>query len=317
MSLFDGVDPELFIVGEPADRDLRLAIGLDLHFGRPIDDYRDELLQVWDTLLQWRGRDRFTWARLGGGNKSRKMNPAAYRTVQMWLDGSRPYGDHCFINVQDGPFECIGEEAFIVDGNNRPVEDEDDSDINHVQMRFELSVADDPDELAARLQTIAAPLRYASGSAGLMLHATPFGRNRLWAQMRALVTRYEGVEPDMADKANWMAGEGIPDVNWLTFVGQPHLDALGGPDALAAAAAGTADVTAADTGHGIMLRAGDKPRMGDRNHPSNALAPYRAVYRLLKPALYQLGDFGFSDKDFDADQTLEWQQRFERPVTGP
>ncbi len=317
MSKFDGVDTELFVVGKPTDLDLKLSIGLDLHFGRPMDEHREEVLAVWEALLDWRGRERFTWARLGGGNKSRKMAPAAYRTVQMWLDGSRPYGDHCFINVQDGPFECIGQEAFLVDGNNRPIEDEDDTDINHVQMRFGLEVAEDADELATRLQALAAPLRYASGAAGLMLHATPFGRNRLWKEMRALVTRYEGVEPDMADKANWMAGEGVPDVNWLTFVGQPHLDALAGKDALIAAASAAPGVTAADTGHGVMLRAGERPRMGDRNHPSNALDPYREVYRLLKPALYQLGDFGFSDSDFDADQTLEWQQRFERTAAGP
>lgn len=317
MTRFDGVDTSVFAVGDDAHPAVRLSLGMDLFFGRPMDDYRDGVLGLWEALLDWRGRDRFTWARLGGGNKSRKMSAAAYRTVQMWLDGSRSYGLHCFINIQDGAFEEIGQEAFLVDGNNRPIEDDDDIDINFVQLRFPLDIADDPDDLARALQTIAAPLAYTCGTAGLMLHATPFGRDQLWSQMRAGVTRYEGVEPDMAHKVAWMAGEGLGGINWLTFVGPAHLETLGGRDALAAKANALADVSSSRAGQGLVIRAGERPRVGDRNHPSPDLDPYRAVYGLLKPALYLAGDFGFDEDDFDADQTLEWQQRFERTAATP
>lgn len=291
---------------------LRLSLGVDLFFPRPMDDYREDVLGVWNALLDWRGRERFTWARFGGGIKSRKMTPAAYRSVTTWLDGSRSYGDHCFLNIQDGEFESMRSEAFLLDGDNRLPDDEDDTEINHLQIRLPLTVLDDPAELTSRLQTIATPLRYVCGSAGLMLHADPFCRGRYRKEMHALVTRFEGVEPDMAEKTSYMARDGIPGVNWLTFVGEPHLAKLGGKGALMDKATELNDVGATVVGTGVMLQAGPRPRIGDTHKQSTGMEPYRDVYELLRSVLYFQGDFGFDDEHFDTAQTLAWQRRFER-----
>lgn len=314
MDNYDGQDADAFAFNNFGDPMLRLSFGVDMFFPRPMDAYREDVLGVWNALLDWRGRKRFTWARLGGGIKSRKMTPAAYRAVSTWLDGSRSYGDHCFVNIQDGDFEAMRSEAFLLDGDDQPhdEDDENDTQINHVQVRLPLSVLDDPVGLVRHLQTIVAPLRYVCASAGLMLHGCPFHRGNYWKQMHVLAARFEGVEPDMAEKTSYMAPDGIPGVNWLTFVGEPHLAKLGGKRALIDKSSALRDVHAAEVGRGVMVQAGTRPRIGDKTKSSPGLEPYRDVYALLRSVLYFQGDFGFDDEHFDAARTLAWQRRFER-----
>ncbi len=315
---FDGVDVDRFAVdgvGEPA---IRLAIGMELYFPRPMPQYREQVLEVWNRFLAWRGREVLTWARLGGGNKSRKMSKAAYKTIESWLDGSRPYGRICFITADSGGWEQIGEEAFRVEGTDAELDVEAGyTTLNFVQLRVPLSTADDPDALAAKLIELAAPLDFVCGTAGLMLHVTPFGLERLWKETRGMVTRFEGVEPDGVEKGQWRAYFGLTGINWLTFIGPAHLETLGGIDAVEAAAAAAPEVTAQRVGQGLVLRAGPRPRVGDRNKPSAALDPYRAVHQLVGSALFLDEDYALSHEDFDGGATVEWLKRFGRTTGTP
>lgn len=315
---FDGVDLDRFAFDSFGEPVLRLAIGMELYFPRPMHQYRTQVLEVWKRFLAWRGDDVMTWTRLGGGNKSRKMNKAAYKTIETWLDGSRPYGPICFINVHDGAFEHIGRESFRVHGDDEELDlDSGDTTINFVQIRVPLSTADDPDALAARLVELAAPLEFECGTAGLMLHTTPFGGGELWKEVRGIVTRFEGVEPDGVDKGRWRASLGLTGINWLTFVGPQHLQTLGGAASVEARAAKAAGITVQRLGRGIVLRAGPRPRVGDRNKPSAALDPYREVHRIVGPALFLDEDYAFDHDSFDGSATVEWLQRFERDLGTP
>lgn len=312
-TMFDGVDVDRFALdgfGRPA---LRLSIGMELLFPRPMPQYREQVLEVWKRFLAWRGTEVMTWARLGGGNKSRKMNRAAYKTIESWLEGSRPYGRICFITVESGEWEQMGEESFRVEGDDTEIDVEAGyTTLNFVQLFVPLSTADDADALAAKLIELAAPLDFVCGTAGLMLHMTPFHNEQYWKEIRGLVTRFEGVEPDAADRTQRRAYFGLTGINWLTFVGPQHLGKLGGIEAVQAQAMAAPDVTAQRLGQGIVLRAGPRPRVGDRNKPSPALDPYRQVHRIVGPALFLDEDHAFSRKDFDGSATVEWLARFGR-----
>jgi hypothetical protein len=315
---FDGVDIDRFAHDSFGAPQIRLSVGMDLFFMRPMAAYREQVLEVWNRFLAWRGTDTMTWARLGGGNKSRKMNKAAYKTIEAWLDGSRPYGQVCFITVENGEWEQIGSEAFRVEGDDGELSEErGDTTLNFVQIRGPLTAADDPDALAAKLVELAAPLDFVVGTAGLMLHMSPFHNNQWWKEVRGLVTRFEGVEPDAAERSQYRALYGLTGVNWLTFVGPKHLEPLGGIGAVEAKAAAAPNVAVQRVGHGVVLRAGPRPRVGDRNKPSNALDPYREVYRIVEPALLLDATYSIGWKDFDGAATVEWLQRFGRDPGSP
>lgn len=315
---FDGVDVDRFAHDSFGAPGVRLSVGMDLFFMRPMAAYREQVLEVWNRFLTWRGADVMTWARLGGGNKSRKMNKAAYKTIEAWLDGSRPFGKICFITAENGEWEQIGNEAFRVEGDDSELNiDAGYTTLNFVQLRVPLATVDEPDALAAKLIDLTAPLDFVGGTAGLMLHMSPFHNNQWWKVVRGLVTRYEGVEPDAAERSECRALFGLTGVNWLTFVGPKHLDRLGGIGAVEARAAAAPNVTAQRVSNGIVLRAGLRPRVGDRNKPSDALDPYREVYRIVKPALLLDSTYSIGWKDFDGSATVEWLQRFERDPRVP
>ena len=309
---FDGVSVDRFTVIERVEPVVRLSLGIDLYFPLPMRQYQGQVLELWNRYLAWRGSSTMTWARLGGGNRSRKMTNAAYKTIAAWLDGSRSYGIHCFINVQNGVWEEIGNEGFRLDGNDRDVPPERYTSINWIELRLPLEVGEDPDELAKRFIELAEPLDFVCGTAGLKLHCCSFAMQDHWSEIRGLVTRYEGVDPGAVDRVSWRAWHGIEGVNWLTFVGEPHLSTLGGAKAVLARAAKANDVTAQAVGKGVVLRAGHAPRIGDRNHPSTDLDPYRNVFDIVEPAMFFDPAYAFDDPYFDGDQTVAWLRRFAR-----
>jgi hypothetical protein len=312
---YDGVDIDRFARDSFGEPEIRLSIGMELYFPRPMPLYRQQVLEVWNRFVAWRGSDVMTWARLGGGIKSRKMNKAACKTIESWLGGTRPYGRICFITVESGAWEQMGEESFRVEGDDEDLKEGYDTSLNFLQVFVPLSTADDADALAAKLLELAAPLDFVCGTAGLMLHMTPFHNNQWWKEVRGLVTRFGGVEPDAPSKGQRRAHFGLTGINWLTFVGAQHLGKLGGIEAVEAKAAVAAHVTAQRVGQGIVLRAGPRPRLCDRNKPSDAEEPYRQVYEIVEPALFLDARFSIGWEDFDGEATVEWLQRFGRTTT--
>ena len=95
---------ERFDLMEYDRRIMRLGLGLNLFFPRPFKDVREKIFELWQSYLKFIGKDVFTWARLGGGNKSRKVTSSTYKTIEQWLIGQKNYGDVCWITISDGDF---------------------------------------------------------------------------------------------------------------------------------------------------------------------------------------------------------------------
>jgi hypothetical protein len=308
----DGVDPAKFERRSLGNQvELELSVSLVLFFGHGMSVYGKQVLAAWNEFLRWRGREAFTWARLGGGNTTRKMDASAYRTIDAWLNGSKPCGKTCWIDTYGGPYEELGPHAFAVEVSTAP-----DRQVSAVDFRLPLSVLteESADQLMARLCGLAAPIDFLCGTGGYMLHAVEWSRERHWPTMKSLVTRYEGVEPDNVEDGEYTATFGLTGVNWLTFIGPKHLERLGGIDGLETAARAAAGVTPYRVGSGLALRAGERPALGDRNLGPDAsgLAAYREVYELVKPAIFADPVYRFSPQYFNGEETVAWMHRFGR-----
>ena len=126
----------------------------------------------------------------------------------------------------------------------------------------------------------------------------------LWAR------RFLGLDarnPEMA----WVAPDALPGTSWLTFVGQGlaarhdlDLDAL-------AATPFREDVAAIPTPHGLLLRAGGEPTMGDQNDLDFPEA-YAEVARTLAPILAE-DLFPFEGPFRVEDAMRRWTRRFLDP----
>lgn len=302
-----------FEVRQGSEIIMRLGIGMTLFFPRPFSEAREAVLANWEEFQRLAGPDRFTWARLGGGNKSRVFDAGARKTIEEWLKGKKNYGDTCWISVHDGPMDSIGQWAFVLTGHESPASDPD-TDACQLQVVIPMDVLqrDGADIVAGTFLSMASHFpALLAGTAGFIFHRSPYKFNALIEQMGALSRRFQVVEITAARQLAYLAPLGVPTVNWLTFIGQQHLDRLGGAQALRTALGARFDLR--DLPGGLAIRAGKQPGLGDRHSSDN---DELFLLRDLSECIHAIQSFDLPLElhglKFDEDRTAEYLQRFIR-----
>ena len=133
------------------------------------------------------------------------------------------------------------------------------------------------------------------------------GFDQAWAWAR----RYYGLHVFDPVEHTWDAVHGLLGVNWLTVVGNVWLQ----PDAALAGAGfdhASAPLSVTRTANATIVRAGNRPLLGDQNRFDD-LSAYTLASRLVEPALIkeptQLPGM-FSDHE----STPQWIRRFLDPT---
>src|SRR4051794_29200871 len=98
-----------FDLFEDDEQIMRLGLGMTLFFPRPFEAARTGVWELWQRYVAFVGKDKFTWARLGGGNRSRAVSTPVFRTIESWLTGQKDYGNTCWVSIHDGPMDCLGQ----------------------------------------------------------------------------------------------------------------------------------------------------------------------------------------------------------------
>jgi hypothetical protein len=287
---------------------MRLGIGLTLFLPRPFANIRHTIWDVWQKYVALVGKERLTWARLGGGNRSRLVNPSTFRTIESWLTGTRDHGKHCWISIHDGLMDSLGQYSFVLEGFGEA--GEDDEDVGSLEMYFPAEWLDSIDgiALAERFESLAAKVPFYCGMAGFCFHRSPFKYEATIAQMAALSKRFLGVEVTASHKEQYWASKGLVSMNWMTFLGEALVAKLGGGKALIAKLPPGSVGKILDKG--IAIRSGDVPLVGDKNKGRDELGLWRRVYKVLRPIQFVDSSYEFHPFLFDGEQTAEWLQRF-------
>lgn len=309
MSVIESIPVKKFEFIENDELKLRLSIGLTLFLPRPFELVREGVFDLWNKYLDIVGNNSLTWARLGGGNRSRVFSPAVSKTIESWLNGSKSYGQHCWISAHDGPFDCLGTTGFLLEGYGEAKEN--DEDVGFLEVYFPLSLLDqiEPCKLAETLVNLTSKIPFLCGVAGYFFHHSPYATNDTMRQMSVLSERFSGVEISVNQRMCYWAGHGLTTINWITFVGEEYLARLGGLNVLKPKIPNSAVLWVLE--HGVAIQAGNKPTVGDRNRQSNELIPLKEVYNLLKPIQFVDVDYSFSPSEFDSEKTVRWLTRFD------
>jgi hypothetical protein len=126
-------------------------------------------------------------------------------------------------------------------------------------------------------------LPFNSGHAGLcfqLAYAT-FAED-----IRESCFRYPGMDVLFVEEAAGQMANRVKGPHWLTFLGQPVLDELGGAAGLRSRLH-SPDTTVQDLGEDrVVVTLGPQPEAGDQA-PERTLAPYRELARVLEPWLYR------------------------------
>lgn len=290
---------------------MRLGVGLTLYYPRPFASVRENLWHLWQRYSEVVDVKRFSWARLGGGNRSRRMSPAVLKTVQDWLTGARDCGETCWISLHDGPFDGIGSNSFMLTGYG-PKKNKFDEEAGFVDVMFPVDVLDawGPSRVAETMIAVASEVPYFAGVGGFAFHRSPYKFNATIERMGSLSKRFRGVEIAASERLAYLAERGVPSVNWLTFVGESHLERLGGEAKLATDLESVSEVRR--LAHGVVVKTGESPTLGDANRGNQDLDRIVKAYQVLSRVQFVDPVYAFHDLRFDGEQTVAWLTRFAR-----
>jgi hypothetical protein len=166
-----------------------------------------------------------------------------------------------------------------------------------------------PDELVAVMKLLCEALPVQQGHGGYLCHVSEESRGAGFDQAWSWARRYYGLHVVDTVQTTWDAPHGIWGSNWLTAVGTRWLQQ---PLASLTSTKLAAPVSAIQTQHALILRAGDRPTLGDQNQFDD-LSAYTLACRALEPALIAEPSplAGMFD---DHDSTLLWIRRFLEPT---
>lgn len=168
-----------------------------------------------------------------------------------------------------------------------------------------------PDELLLVMKLLCDALPVQQAHAGYLCHVSDVSRGAGFDQAWSWARRYYG--PHIIDtvQTSWDAPHGIWSSSWLTAVGTRWLQPQQ-PLASLATTKLAAPISTIQTQHALMLRAGDRPTVGDQNQFDD-LSAYTLACRALEPALIAAHSPlpGMFD---DHESTRLWIRRFLEPT---
>lgn len=172
-------------------------------------------------------------------------------------------------------------------------------------------ISETPERLLNLMKKLTDGADFESGHAGYSLNWDHLGEHAfdVKQKMGGIAGRYLGV--DLFNHIVTLVAmrkttpSGFKCVNWLTLLGTSLTERVGGMAKLQSNLSPQCDVHGLS--NGVIISAGDRPTMGDRNHQAE-LAPYRSVGKVLAPLRFvdHRPFFGSG-----AGQTARWLARFD------
>jgi hypothetical protein len=282
---------------------------------KSFDEVPGDFLQAYD-LLTAPIKGQLRWYQNYTMNR---MSPATARTLsapRTWLErGQKPIARMLYMK---GPDDMKAAGQYVVDFSYYPQEAAySESNTSYIRQATPWRALEkDPESYLATATRLCDLLPALCGHVGYSLETSPYYEMQAFREAYGLAMRHPGVNI-ATDHATWPLRDekGIEAVNWLTIVGSIPLEKLGGAAALRRRLKEHRSISVIDTQHGVIIRAGERPRMGDVNRRDD-LPEYRAVYAALKDVMDQvLTDFsplplGLARPE-KAEKTARWLRRFE------
>ncbi len=229
--------------------------------------------------------------------------------IPTWLRGKRRR-DIYMMNLESGqhPNEPSDQNFYLVS------DEEDDEPLGVMRLALPISNGENPDRYTELVRQLLSRLDFESGHAGYALNWDSRGDMAAEAMqdMSWIAGRFLGVDLFEMDitlvSMRKTKPAGIKSVNWLTLLGKNILTSVGGEEALSKKLPNMCHVESLP--HGVMIKAGDYPILGDRNRNED-LTAYRAVGHLLAPFHFEDHCDFFSSSKNAGITTQQWLARFD------
>jgi hypothetical protein len=260
---------------------MKLCLDVTVYWTGSIFGHRDGLLHFYRTALDVVG-GRLQHYKTGSMTRAARIGTDTFDIVPGWL------GDKEHANEER-------EYILILESHPAPNRPSDTAfwlwgleyemrKIGAIRLMLPVEFVDgSPDRFQRLAAALVAELAFHSGHGGYAVSWDFLGRYASTSRraMRALSTRFPGIELPHVAATLAAIPFGIKRMNWLTFLGAPLIERLGGTGRLNDQL-GRPDASVEELKHGVMITAGNEPGVGDVNR-REVLEPYHAVGAALAP----------------------------------
>jgi Protein of unknown function (DUF3396) len=282
-------------------------------FVRRVDhpDVRERLVQALELYQSGIG-DKLIWGADPKNSRPKKLAGTTLADVRSWMHKVGPSDDFSYVfhggqNKEDAdPYSA---HAYV--NPNDPAK------LSFASFTWPLSwVAEHSVEAFAKLVAeLAALIGPTHGYAGwaIVTHVKQRGSEPATRYVAAFAQRFRGLEVDQLINHSLILRkkDAIKGINWLTILGSPWVDRLGGLPNLKAALGDGIGVRS--FGDGVVIQAGPRPLLGDVNRGEKMEAYHRVATALRPIRIDALFPFSIDYYGFGAEETARWLARFDVP----
>jgi hypothetical protein len=282
----------------------KLCLDLTIYWRGSAFDRVDGILHFYERAMKEIG-SALKFYETGTMSGAKPLRKDALEMLPTWL-GKKRRRDIYMLNLESGAHRAEPSDRnfyFAAD-------EEDDEPLGVMRLALPIDRAKKPDDYVKLVEDLVRDLNFESGHAGYALNWDSRGdmAGEALMHMMAVAGRYYGVDLFELDvtlvSMRQTKPAGIKCVNWLTLLGTELAALAGGVDALTTKLPKPCRVVPLPTG--ILIRAGDRPTLGDRQENAD-LSAYAAVGRVLAPFRFVNHQPLFGDED----TTNRWLSRFD------
>jgi hypothetical protein len=289
---------------------LRDGVTVAVFLPTPLHEIVDLLLAACEEYFKIIPKDVMRWALVGANSEEWKpTNSTTLRSCRAQLSANAAKKRSLTFFALAG-CEMAGDapsHGVVVIGNPRDPEVPDE--LSLMQMYFPAEVVENEhvEKFVENLCKVATLLPFVSGYASPALQWAGIGSGDAAVRSKKIMLRYPGYDVQMNEEGRTWLGSRVRGARWLTFLGPDITEKLGGVNSLRASV--REPIKIEPIGHGVMIRAGKVPEIGDR--AAKVGTPHlRSVAKMLEPVT--VFDEIVLLREFDHDkQFLEkWERRF-------
>lgn len=282
----------------------QLCLDLTIYWRGSAFDRVDGILHFYERAMKEIG-SALKFYETGTMAGAKPLRKDALEMLPTWL-GKKRRRDIYMLNLESGAHRAEPSDRnfyFAAD-------EEDDEPLGVMRLALPIDRANKPDAYVKLVEDLVRDLKFESGHAGYALNWDSRGdmAGEALMHMMAVAGRYYGVDLFELDvtlvSMRQTKPAGIKGVNWLTLLGTELAARAGGVDELTTKLPKSCRVVPVP--NGILIRAGDRPTIGDRQENAD-LSAYRAVGQVLAPFRFVNHQPIFGD----VDTTDRWLSRFD------
>jgi Protein of unknown function (DUF3396) len=256
--------------------------------------------------------DQIAWYTTEAMENAKKRNDETLGLLEFWLTGKKRKRGIYILSLESAKKKNTPSDA----GFYFAADEEADSKGGLVRMILPIGLfADEPAALVKLTRSVLDDFDFEFATAGFSVNWNPNGDSAYEAQEKLpfVARRFPGVDVIDYDATLYSmtgsAQRGFKCANWITALGAPLLDHFE-PGALRNELG--ADLPVIALAKGVMIVAGQRPLIGDKNRDER-LDDYHRVGRVLAPArLPKHAEFvGAVQSEPNLDITDEWLARFD------